>query len=106
MRILEDHAHIAAHLIQLLVVQLGHIDASQFRVAEEYVAFGGGNCAQDHASGGCFAAAAFSHQPECFAFFNLQADIVDGFDVTDRAFEEAALDREVLLEISDLQEQG
>ena len=104
--VLEDHAHVAAHLVELLVVELDHIDASQVRIAEEDIALGGRDGAQDHASGGCFAAAAFADEPQCFAFVHLQADIVDGFDITDGAFEEAATDREVLLEIVDLEKRG
>ena len=44
--------------------------------------------------------------PNVSPSFNLQADIVDGFDVADGAFEEAASDWEMLLEILDLQKQG
>ena len=105
-RVLKDHAHVSAHLVELLVVELGHIDATEVWVAEEDGALGGGDGAQDHATGGCFAAAAFAHEPQSFAFVHLQADIVDGFDVADSALEEAAADWEVLLEIVDLKKRG
>ena len=59
---------------------------------------------QDAASDGRLARSRFADQAERLAAADAEADAVDRFDLRDDAREDAALDREVLVEIADDEE--
>src|SRR5690606_6365559 len=54
---------------------------------------------EHRAPGGAFAAAGFAHKAQRFAFVNIEADVIDGFDGPDLPLEDnAGGDREILLQ--------
>src|SRR4029450_8605472 len=52
------------------------------------------------------ATAALAHQPQGFAFADLEANPVDGIDLPDGATDDAALDGKMLFEVGDLEHGG
>jgi hypothetical protein len=99
-RVLEDHLHPPAQDAELALAEprdVGPVehDAPARRVVEP----------QDRAADRRLAAAGLSDEPQRLAAANLEADVVDGLDVTDVAVEhDARFDREVDLEILQLNE--
>ena len=57
-----------------------------------------------NAPGRRLAAAGLADQPQRLALADLEADAVDRLDVPDHAAKQAALDREVLLDVADVQQ--
>ncbi len=93
--ILEDHLHFAAHLAQRFTLEGGDFLAFKFHTARC-----GAVKLQNGASGGGFTAAAFTHQPQRFAFINMEADAINSFHRRDFALEDdTRLDREMFFKI-------
>ena len=74
--------------------ELGDVDA----VVED-LSGGGLDEAEDRAAGRGFAAAGFADEAERLAAVDVEADVVDGADVVDRAGEDAAADGEIDLQV-------
>jgi hypothetical protein len=99
-RVLEDHLHAAPQRPQLPVAELGDVspvedDAAVSRLVEP----------QDRPADGRLAAAGLADETERLPATDRQRHVVDGADVADVAVEdEPALDREVLLQVLQLDE--
>src|SRR5882672_4853868 len=99
-RILEDHLHGAAQRPQFSLAEVGDVtsvekDAPGRRVVET----------QDRPADRRLAATGLADQPECLPAANRQRDVVDGANVAHVAVEkDATLDREVKLEVLELDE--
>lgn len=99
--ILEDDLHVAAEALERVATCGDHVFAF-----EEDAAAGGWDEAQECAADGGFAAAGFTDETECFAFGDVEGDAIDGFDIAADALEQARANREVRLEVLDLQDGG
>ena len=84
-RVLEDHAHLAAQRLHLVLADLGDVDALAILGAKPDLAVGRVVQPQDRAAGGGFAAAALAHQPQHLLLAQREADAIDGLDVADHA---------------------
>jgi len=99
-RILEHHLHATAQRPQLVLAQLRDVatleqDAPGGRLVEP----------QDRATDGRLATPGLPDEPDRLTALDLQRDVVDGTDVADMAIEDdPALDREVDLEVLELDE--
>ena len=101
--VLEDHLDGSAEEPHLFAAEV---------IEGEILAVGVQNClaagwfvdAHQAAAQGCFAAAALADDAEHLSALDVQADIIDGLDVGDGAAEEAFLDREILAQSVDLQQ--
>ena len=98
-RVLEDDLHVAPQALHLGAPRHHHVqavehDSSGGRLGEP----------QDHASGGRLAAAALPYQTEGLALFDGERDVVDGVHLAGRTTHNAAADREVLLEVANLEQ--
>jgi hypothetical protein len=99
-RILEHHLHAAAQRPQLVCTKLRDVlpieeDSAFCRLVEP----------EDRSAHGRLSAAGLTDEANRLASIDRQRDVVDGTDVADVAVEQdAALDREVDLEVLDLDE--
>ncbi len=102
--VLEDHLHLGAQRPQLVPGEPRQVDhAAPFR-AEQHLAGRRRHRAQDAARRRGLAAAALAHEPEGLALVDREAHVVHRPDVSHGLAEETLLDREVLAEVSDLQQ--
>ena len=97
-RILEDDLQLGAHLAQLLAGEGKNVDPVEVDLAGGLVLQ-----TQDRAADGGLAAARLAHETHGGAALDAEGNAVHRFYLTDRAAEEAALDREVLHEVLDFQ---
>ena len=97
--VLEDDLHVAAQRTQVVAVHAPDVGA-----LEPDLARAGLDQPQDAAAGRRLAAARFAHQAQGLALADVEADAVDGVNLVDGAREDAALDREVLAQVADLEE--
>src|SRR5690606_10597185 len=89
---------------QLALGELGHVDDLTVRQAEQHLAGGRVHGAQHALGRRRLAAAALAHEAEDLAVVDLEADVVDGPDVADRALQGARLDRVELPQVPDVEE--
>ena len=99
-RILEDDLHLGTHIMHFLVGQIIDFLPVEQHIARRLIA----GEAQDRTSGGRLAAAGLADQAHRLAALQVERDTVDRFDVAGDSAEHAVLDREVLLQVSDLQD--
>ncbi len=102
--ILEDHADVAPVRLEIAEVELRQVDRPAVPLVIEDLPAGGVVGADDRAPGGRLAAARLADQAEGLALADEEVDPVHGLDMADRAAQEALLDREVHLEVLDLQQ--
>src|SRR5215470_3743561 len=98
-RVLEDDLHLLAQRAQGALVERRDVLA-----LERDFARGRLDQSQDRAARRGLAAAGLAHQPERLAAHDVERHVVHRVHARDLAREEAATDREVLLEIADLEE--
>src|SRR5947199_2231158 len=98
-RVLEDDLHLLAERAQRALVQRGDVLALEGDLARGRL-----DQSQDRAAGGGLAAARLAHEPQRLARHDVERHVVDGVDPRHLAREETAADREVLLEVLDLEE--
>jgi hypothetical protein len=103
-RILKDHAHLLAIRLHLIVGQGSQIDHFTIMILEQDLTAGQVVGAQNAAAGSCLAAAALPHQAHGFTLQDLEGNIVNRLDMTDRAPEEPGHDWKPLLQIPDIQQ--
>ena len=104
-RVLEDHLHLPAQHAQLVLGHRGDVDDLP-AVGQQDLARRRGDRAQDAARRRGLAAAAFAHQRERLALAHEERDVVDRLDLADGLLQQAAADREVLLQAADVQQHG
>ena len=90
---------------QLFTVQLFQVDPALLGIVEADLPSGGIQQAHDRAPGGGLTAAAFAHQAQGLAFIHEQVNPIDGLYRAHTALDEAALDREMLLQVFHIQKQ-
>jgi hypothetical protein len=99
--ILEDDLHVAAKVAERALVEGGDVlafedDLARCRLDE----------AEDAPAGGGLATSRLAHQPQRLALLNGEGHVVHGVDARHLPREEPTPDREVLLEVLDLEERS
>ena len=97
-RILEDDLHSAAHLLERIALKREDIRAVEVDLTRGCLLE-----AEHRSTQRRLAAAGLPHQTKRLAAVDLQADIVHGVDGADLMTEDAAHDREVLLDVLDVE---
>ena len=98
-RVLEDDLHVPAHLLHRRRAEAEELDPVERDLARRRL-----DQAQERAAKGRLAAAGLADEAERLAAANLEVDSVDRLEVAGRTLEDALLDREVLLQASDTEE--
>ena len=97
--VLEDDLHVSPEVAERPLVESRHVltlegDLARGRLDE----------AEDAAASGGLAAARLAHQPQRLALEDAERHVIDGVDARDLSGEEPTPDREVLLEVLDLEQ--
>src|SRR5581483_11505311 len=103
-RVLEDHLHLTPQRPHAAAWDVRDVDDLAMLGAEQDLASRGIERAQDAARGRRLATARLAHERERLALPDLEADVVDRADVADNAAQETPLDREVLLQVPDVEQ--
>ena len=98
-RVLEDDLHLLAEGAQRALVERGDVLALEGDFARGRL-----DQSQDRAAGGGFAAAGLAHEPQRLAGHDVERHVVHRVHARHLAREQAATDREVLLEVANLEE--
>ncbi len=77
-RVLKDHLHVAARLLQMSSIEIRYIDPAQVAILEPDLAGSWLMGAQNDATRGGLATPAFSHKPKRLPLAHLKTHIVNG----------------------------